>query len=75
MTAVKIDLQGLQQWQALMHGFPEIANKHLAAATYDSVELLYREINERTPTGANQLLRKSEHLQVTGKNAGVFRAW
>jgi len=45
--------------QAAFASAPEITLKHVARAIDESLLLAQREIAERTPTGAHQLLRKS----------------
>ncbi len=56
---IKLKLEDVGQLQALLRQFPAIAERHLAGAINEGVMLLQREIAEATPTGANQLLRKS----------------
>ena len=60
-----IHLEGAQQIQAMLAQYPAIIEKHLEAATEEALMLLQREIAERTPLGANQLLRGS----IAGKDA------
>lgn len=44
---------------ALWDQAPQIAEKHLRAAMEEALLFLQREVQEATPTGAHQLLRKS----------------
>jgi len=56
---LSIELQNLAAIQQAFAVAPDVTLKHLARAVDESLLLAQREIAERTPTGAHQLLSKS----------------
>jgi hypothetical protein len=54
-----LSITGLDEIAALWARAPEVVERHLRAAMTEAELLLQREVVDATPTGANQLLRKS----------------
>lgn len=56
---IKVDLVRLAEIQSMLAQVPAVTERHTRIAITKGLMLLQREIAEATPTGANQLLRKS----------------
>lgn len=70
MLAYSIDLGGLKELQTAFRKAPQIVVDELERATIEADSLIEREVKDRIPTGAHQLLRASvfseEQVSATG---------
>lgn len=71
MLAYSIDVQGLKEITVAMRRAPQMVVEELENATTEADMLLEREVKERMPTGAHQLLRASVFHEETVSGFGV----
>ncbi len=70
IASVALDTAQLERLGQAFRAAPKIAKQELRAAMEDVLQMLYREVMERTPAGATESLRGSVTTDLRGTEAG-----